>query len=568
MGRRFFQAEKLRDIRELVSRANRLYSDKIAFKELGAKKQVYEYSFRRLYEDMNSFGTKLLEMGLKGSHIAVIGENSYSWVVSYLTIVNGLGVVVPLDKELIDGDIAKLIRDSDASAVICSNTFAAVIKDISEQCPNLKTCIVMNPRKEYEGFYTIESLIEEGKELIRAGNKDYLQAEIDVEAMCEIVFTSGTTGANKGVMLSQKNLTAVVYGSMAVINSSGESFSVLPINHTYECSCHILGSIYLGQTVCFNDSLKRVSENMKFFKPNFSIMVPLFLEAMYKSIWKEAEKSRLTAHLKYGLKFSNIIRKFGIDKRTFFFKPILQGFGGNLNQIVCGGAPLREEIIKTLSDFGIEILNGYGITECAPLVAANSILWKKPGSVGRIVPCCQVRIHDTEEKGYGEILVKGDNVMMGYYKDEDSTLRSFTEDGWFKTGDIGYLDKDNFLYINGRVKNLIILPNGKNVHPEELEDIIIEKLAYVKEVVVYASSAEGGSEDGINALVCIDEDFCETNGIKDPINKLNEDIKSMNRHLPIYKRITNVLISESEFEKTTTKKIKRNVVLGRSYESV
>lgn len=568
MGRKFFKSESLQDIRELLRRAGKLYSDRVAYKELRPKKQIYEYSFAKLEKDVNAFGTKLLDMGMKDCHIAIIGENSYNWVMSYLTVVNGVGVVIPLDKELTDEDIAKLINESDAGAVICSDTFAPVLEGIFLQCPKLKTCIVMNPKKEYPEFYTMERLIEEGQELIENGNRKYLDVSIHSDALCEIVFTSGTTGANKGVMLSHRNIMTVVHGAMSLINPKGESFSVLPINHTYECSCHILGAIYVGLTVCFNDSLKRVSDNMKLFKPNFSIMVPLFLESMYKNIWKEAEKSGLTAHLKYGIRFSNLLRKFGIDCRRKYFKPILSSFGGNLNQIVCGGAPLRGEVIKTLSDIGIEILNGYGITECAPLVATNSILWKKPGSVGRIIPGCKVRINDSEGKGYGEIQVKGDNVMLGYYKDSENTILSFTKDGWFKTGDIGYLDRHNFLYINGREKNLIILANGKNVHPEEIEDIIIQKLAYVKEVMVYSPLVLGGSEECINALVCIDEDFCMTNGIMNFKERLTKDIKLLNRHLPIYKRVTNVLISECELEKTTTKKIKRALILERGIQNV
>lgn len=566
MGRRLFKSEKLRDIKALVGRAGELYSDKIAFKELGPKKQVREYSFKRLQEDVDALGTKLVDMGMKGWHIAVLGENSYPWIVSYLSVVNGVGVVIPLDKELTDEDIEKLLNKSDADAIICSSSFASVMEKILPGCPSVKECIVMNPEREYLGFHDMGRLIQEGRSLVKEGCREYTDAFIDIDAMCEIVFTSGTTGINKGVMLSHKNIMAVVYGALSLIKPRGVSFSVLPINHTYECSCHILGGIYSGITICFNDSLKRVKDNMKLFHPNMSIMVPLFLESMYKNIWKEAEKNGLTSNLRLGVKISNLLRKIGIDVRRKFFRPILDSFGGNLNQIVCGGAPLRQEVIKSLGDFGIDILNGYGITECAPLVATNSILWAKEGSVGRIMPGCEVRISNENEEGNGEIQVKGDNVMLGYYKDLENTQLSFTEDGWFRTGDLGHLDKDNFLYISGRVKNLIILSNGKNVHPEEIEDIIAEKLDYVKEVVVYASSIEG-SEECINACVYIDEEFAAGNPHIDLQNKLDQDIKLLNRNLPTYKRIANVLINKSEFEKTTTKKIKRSLILERSIES-
>jgi long-chain acyl-CoA synthetase len=563
MGKRYFEAEKLRDTRELVKRAVRINPDKIGFKELGPQKQILEYSYKRLEEDINALGTKLLAMGMKGQHIAILGENSYAWVVSYLSTISGVGIAIPMDKEMTDDDIAKLLNKSDADVIICSNTFAPAMKNILLNCPDVKTCIIMNPTGDYEGFYDMGELIEAGRVLLKEGIREFLDACIDRDVMCEIIFTSGTTGPNKGVMLSQKNIMAVVHGSMTLIKPEGPTFSVLPINHTYECCCHILPAIYCVGTIYFNDSLKRVTENMRLFKPTMSIMVPLFLESMYRGIWKQAENTGLAAHLRYAIKFSNLIRKIGIDKRRYYFKPILDTFGGNLSQIVCGGAPLREEIIKGLDSLGIEILNGYGITECAPLVSTNSILAKKRGSVGRLIPECRVRIDNPDETGYGEILVKGENVMLGYYKDSESTRQSFTEDGWFRTGDLGYLDGKGFLFLSGRKKNLIILSNGKNVHPEEIEEIISGKLPYVKEVVVYAPNS-GASEECITACVYIDREFVTANGSMDFTEMLNKDIRVVNRSLPVYKRVNNVLISESEFEKTTTKKIKRTSIIGRS----
>lgn len=566
MHRRFYNADHLRDMQELVRRAGVLFSDRIAYKELSEDRNILEYTYRRLEDDINAFGTKLLSMGMKGYHLAILGENSYAWVVSYLSVVNGVGVAIPMDKELTEEELAKLFIKSDTEAVIFSKTFFMNIKNILPLCPKIKTCIVMNPEEDEPDFFSMEKMIKEGKELIEKGDRNYLNVKIDRETMCEIVFTSGTTGANKGVMLSHKNIMTVVYGAIALCGPKGVSFSVLPINHTYECSCHILGAIYSGMTICFNDSLKRVVENMKLFKPNMSIMVPLFLESMYKNIWKEAGKNNLADHLRYGIWYSNLLRKIGIDLRRLFFKPVLVNFGGNLNQIVCGGAPLRSEIIKGLEDMGIEILNGYGITECSPLVSSNMSAWKKKDSVGRVMPGIQVRINDPDDKGKGEIQVKGDNVMLGYYEDPVNTQRSFTEDGWFKTGDLGTLDNDNFLYINGRAKNLIILSNGKNVHPEEIEDVITRKLTYVKEVVVYSPAFADGSEESIYAYVYLDQESIENSEIVDIQKKLDHDIELMNHTLPVYKRVAHIQISETEFEKTTTKKIKRTSIVERSKE--
>lgn len=563
----FYKAEKLRDIKALLQRAVNLYADRIAYKEIGPNKEIHDYTYKRLSEDVNGLGTKLLDMGLKGKHISILGENSYLWVVSYLASINGVGVVVPLDKELLDSDIINLFIQGDVEVLITTDTFAHLTKDIQVKCPKLKTCIITNPSQEYEGCIAIEKVIAEGKRILELGNREYIDTEINIEEMCEIVFTSGTTGANKGVMLSQKNLMAAVYGAMQVIKAVGISFSVLPINHTYECTCHILGGIYSGITVCFNDNLKRVIENINLFQPNMSIMVPLFLESIYKNIWRESKKHGLDKHLRYGIKFSNLIRKIGIDQRRYFFKPVLEKFGGNLNQIVCGGAPLRTEIVKGLGELGIEVLNGFGITECAPLISSNMETWNKPGSVGRIIPNCTVRIDNPNEHGFGEIQVKGDNVMLGYYNDPENTKATFSDDGWFKTGDLGTLDKDNFLYINGREKNLIVLSNGKNVCPEELEDIIIGTIDYVKEVVVYSTPNIVG-DDTINARVYFEEEFLLEKGLIHCKEKFELDLKRVNGNLPSYKRITSISVSESEFIKTTTKKIKRHLVLKEEVVNV
>ncbi len=567
MKKRYYKREKLRDIKALVRRAGTLYPDKIAYREIGPQNQIAEYSFSRLEQDVNAFGTKLLDMGMKGYHIAILGENSYAWVVSFLSVVNGVGVAVPLDKELMDKDLVKLLHKSDTDVIICSDSFVQTVKNILPECPRIKACIVMNPVEEYPGFFVMEKLIREGRELLEQGRRDYVDCFIDREEMCEIVFTSGTMGVSKGVMLSHKNIMAVVYGALSLVDPGGVSFSVLPVSHTYECNCHILPGLYCGVTICFNDSLKRVVDNINLFKPNITLMVPLFLKAIHRSIWQHAEKNGLEGHLRFGIKLSNLLRKIGIDLRRIYFKPILDRFGGNLCQIICGGAPLNPDIAKGLEDVGIEVMNGYGITECAPLVAVNTPLWKKAGSVGQVIPVCRVKIDNPDIEGCGEILVKGDNVMLGYYKDPEGTKASFTEDGWFRTGDLGYLDKRNFLYITGRKKNLIVLSNGKNVQPEEIEELILAKLPYVKEVVVFAPGSPEDDQEYIAAYVYVDEEFLNTREITDYKGRLNEDIKILNRGLPSYKRIAKVLISETEFEKITTRKIKRKPVIERGIEN-
>jgi long-chain acyl-CoA synthetase len=362
-------------------------------------------------------------------------------------------------------------------------------------------------------------------------------------------------------MLSHKNLMADLYGFMHYIKVTPVSISVLPLHHSFESTCHILGILLTGNTLCFNDSLKHMMENLARFKPGMSLMVPLFIETIYKRIWQEAKRENLDIHLRYGIWYSNLIRLIGIDCRRIFFKPILDKFGGELRQIVCGGAPLRTDLIKKLDDIGINIINGYGITECAPVISTNASAWKKKGTVGKVLPGCKVRIADPDKSGNGEIQIKGDIVMMGYYKDEENTKAVFTEDGYFMTGDMGRLTRNNFLYITGRKKNLIILSNGKNICPEELEEAISGAIPYIKEVMVYAASA--GGQETINADVFPDAQYIQDNGIGNVQEQLNEDIRRLNNTLPVYKRINKVSVMEHEFEKTTTKKIKRQVEMKR-----
>jgi len=565
MPGKYYEVEQLRDIRELVRRADRLFDHRVAYRQLGPKKNIFDYTFHQLHRDMNAFGTGLMQMDLKGKHFALLGESLYQWVLSYVTVINGVGVVVPMDKELMAHDLSRLMNYADCEVIICSDSYVNTVRELLPSCPQIKQCFVMNPKEggDYEGFTPITQVMREGYDLMERGDRSYLDAFIDVDVMSEILFTSGTTGANKGVMLSQKNIMAVVCSAMQIIEPGKVSMSVLPIHHTFECSCHILGGLYAGLTVCFNDSLKRVTQNLKLFKPEFMIVVPMFLESMMRNIWSNAEKNGLAQHMKYGIKFSRLLMKLGIDKRRKYFQPVHKALGGNLKQVVCGGAPLRNELVTGFDDVGINVVNGYGISECAPLVSANFTNYKKVGTVGKVVTCCKVRIGSPDENGVGEIEVRGDNVMAGYYKDEESTAKSFTEDGWFKTGDLGKLDKDGYVYISGREKNLIILPNGKNVSPEELEELVQAKLEYVKEIVVFALMTGNDTSGRICAACYLDPDWIEKNNITDPEEHLKAEIKQINRYLPGYKQIADVRVVADEFEKTTTKKIKRQLVERR-----
>ena len=551
-----YKPEKVKDIRELVMHAAKQYADHIAFKELSRdRRNVFEYSYAQVEQDRNALGTRLVDLGMDGYHIALLSESRYDWVLSFLTIMSGVGVVVPLDKELTGKDIALLLQRSDSDAIICSETYLPIIEGILDDCPNIKSVIVMNSTKPHPKYLDMKALMAQGRKLVLQGNKEYQEKTIDPDEMCEIIFTSGTTGANKGVMLSHKNLVADLFGFMHYIKVMPISFSVLPIHHSFESTCNIFGVIFTGNTLCFNDSLKHLMTNIALFKPGMSLMVPLFLEAMYKRIWEEAKREGLDKHLSLGIKVSNILRKVGIDQRRKLFKPIHDKFGGNLEQIVCGGAPLRTELIKKYDEIGINVINGYGITECAPVISTNSSMWKRLGTVGKILPGCEVRVADPDGEGNGEIQVRSDIVMRGYYKDEESTKKVFTEDGYFLTGDLGHVDKDNFLYLSGRKKNLILLPNGKNICPEELEEAL-SAIPYLKEVMVYSRPDKNDEEKEIIAAdVLLDSQYLEQNPTINIKQQLDLDIRSINNTLPAYKRINDVNIVEHELKKQPQKKL-------------
>ena len=557
MLRNYYETDYIHTLRDLLERSEKKYGLDFAYKELDPERNLHSYTFVQLREDVDALGTSLLERGLLGKHFAIVGENSYSYVVSYMAVSMGLGVIVPLDKELSKEELLKLICKSDAEVLLYSELLSDDVEELKGSCPEVRTFINISMYGTKMGSISILDLLQEGRSLINSGDRRYKTLPIDRNKMAAILFTSGTTGVHKGVMLSHKNILTVIHSAFSMFRFSKVSFSVLPINHTYEFNLHVLGCLYGGITLCFNDSIKHVKDNLMIFQPGMTLMVPMIVESLYKNIWKEAEKNNLTKHLQYGIWFSNLIRKVGIDQRKLFFKPIMESLGGNLQTIVCGGAPLRPDIVKGFEDIGISVYNGYGITECAPLIATNCTMKNIAGSVGFVIPDNLVRIADTDEDGIGEIQVQGDNVMMGYYKDPVSTRKTFTADGWFKTGDLGYLDRKGALYITGREKNLIILANGKNVHPEELEEYILDHLAYVKEVVVYAPLSPEGNEVMIMAEAYVEDQFLIEKGVDEAKKILKEDISKLNHKLSVYKRIHDVELRECEFEKTTTKKIKR-----------
>ena len=546
--------ECLETIRDIINNSNNKYKDAIAIQEKKNKK-IVSYTYEQLRNDVYALGTKLIDMGLKDKHIAIVGENSYNWIVSYLAIITGVGVAVPLDKELDSEQISKLLEKGDASAVLFSKGFLSSIDEIIENS-KLEFAACLNDTDKYTD---VQTLINEGRQLINEGSTVYEDSIVNVNELNVIMFTSGTTGFNKGVMISQNNLLVNIEQSCKAFGIYHNTVAVLPFHHIYENVCGMMAPITIGMNLFINDSLKYLSKNLKLAKPELEIMVPLFLETMEKSIRAELKRMNLEKTFENSIKFSNFLLKFGIDLRRLLFRKVHANFGGKLKAIVCGGAALKPELITFFGDIGITIHNGYGITECTPLISVNLNKKGDHFSVGKIFSSCEVKIDNKNEEGIGEILVKGPNVMIGYYKDDESNEKSFTN-GWFRTGDYGSIDADKNLVICGRKKNLIVLSNGKNVHPEELEGYIYEMMPYVKESLVYIDKNKKGSEV-ISTYVYLDQDFSSGKSLEELESILKEDLKKVNKKLPSFKKIQHIYIKEEEFEKNSSKKIIRQKFL-------
>ncbi len=546
------------DLRDLVRSNSEIYGDKpLYFYKNG---ETYsEYSFKRLYDETVYIGSALEKRGLmKG--VSVIGSTHPQYIATYLSTVNGGGYIVPIDPELSDEQIAYFMSHAEVQTVVYTEKLNLKMPDIEKLLPNVKLFVAIQPNADFtvdERNITMEMLLEEGKKAYEDGFTDYVDYNIDMEKMAAVIFTSGSTGTAKGVMLSMKNLTAATNAScLSMAYDDRNTFvSVLPPHHTYEITCGHLAIMNLGAQVYINDSLKHVMKSFNSFKPNALMLVPLFVETMHKKIWAEIKKKGIEKQVKIAIGFNNAFLFCGIDIRKKMFKEIIDSFGGNLKSIVCGGAPLSPQLIKDFYAFGITVLEGYGITECAPLVAVNSPGKVRFHSVGQPVYGCTVKIDKDENDETGEILVKGENVMMGYYKNPEATKEVFTEDGWFRTGDIGYMDKDGYIYITGRKKNVIILSNGKNVFPEEIEEYLAP-IDIIEECVVMARENEKG-ELTITAITVPNMALLEGKNDDEITELIKARIDAVNKKLPTYKQIHRIELRHEPFERTTSKKIQR-----------
>lgn len=556
------------DMRSLVEEAAQNFSDSIAisYKENYWDKEVKKVTFLQWREDVRGLGTYLISKGYRETNIAILGENSYGWCCSFFAVMAIGSVTVPVDKELPIEDIDGIITTTGTKVLIYGKSSEAKVKEMLRN-GGLKTVEMIisvassNSIEVSElgdrTLRTLEDVQTEGAGLYAAGDNSYYDYKIDVNKLASIVFTSGTTGKGKGVMLSQANIGLDMTLGMYNFDITRKTLHVLPPHHTFGSTVNYVGHLSQGCEVYISSGIKHVSDEIKEQQPTHLILVPAFLEVMNRKIWATARKDGKEGLLKAMVKVSNFLRKFGVDVRRKLFASVLSAFGGKLELIICGGAKLDEEIIRNFDALGITILNGYGITECAPLISANRNKYQKPGSVGTPILACRVKIDNPDENGEGEICVKGPNVMLGYYNNPEATAEVFDKDGFFHTGDYGKLDEEGWIYITGRKKNLIILSNGKNVYPEEIE-ADLQKVEGVSEVVVYAGESRVQKDKiTIVAEIFPDADLLAHMGVNNAQEYFENQVKALNAKMPPYKAVKCVKLRDTEFQKNTSRKITR-----------
>lgn len=543
-------------VKHILEMAVDVAGDKIAYKYRGAD-GIVEVTYNQFQNDTFYLGTALNSLGMAEGHIGVAAENSYNWITVYLTALKSKGVFCPIDKELPESDLINIANHGDDDIIFCDKKREAIFKSIRNEIPNVKYFVCFD-REEDEGeFLSYNKLMEKGKALYESGDKSYCEMETaDMNALKMLIYTSGTTGIQKGVMLSEHNIVSLVYYGLGLTTIREVGLSVLPYHHSYEAIAGILVAIHGKATLCINDSLKRVAKNLALYKPGYMYVVPALLEVLYRRINASIEEKGKTKTIKIAKKFTRALRYVGIDIRRKVFAEIHNSLGGNLEKLVCGGAPLRAEVADFFEDIGILATNGYGITECSPLVSVNTDFINDPSTVGFPMKCVDVRIDQPNEDGEGEICVKGDTVMLGYYKNPEATAEVFTDDGYFCTGDFGRLTKKGQIVITGRKKNIIILGNGKNIYPEELEDYVCG-IPYVLECIVYSERNEAGEETNLAVQCAVDESALADASLEELQAKLKHDVFVALEELPTYKQIQQVYIRTEPFVKTTTNKIKR-----------
>lgn len=567
LKKKYHKALEVTDLKDLLYKSATRYTRRPAFKLKDKVGNIYKVTYQKFKQDVVALGTSLINLGLKDKNIAVIGKNSYNWAVSYLaaTIV---GVVVPIDKELQSNDVINFLNVSSAKAILGDDKYLKSLAENKESIDNKNILLInFNSEKDTNSYKSYSLLLENGYNLLEEGDKKFDNIKIDPDAMKVLIFTSGTTGNAKGVCLSHKNITSNIMSTFGIVKvkRNDQVLSILPLHHTYECTLGFLLVIYSGGCISYCEGLRHITNNISEFRPTVILCVPLLLEKMYKKIENTVRKS---LPKKYADIEGDIISNLPFILKNIVKTKVKNSLGGRLRAFIVGAAPLGPEIINSFKNLDIKSLQGYGLTECAPLVAGNNDFYIKPDAVGLPIPNVSYKIDKPDNTGVGEILVKGPNVMLGYYKNEAETNKVI-KDGWFHTGDLGKIDNDGWLYITGRLKTVIVTQNGKNIYPEEIEHYLNEN-PLISESLVTGLSDSKDDDVYVNAQIfpnidAIKEYLKVSIPQKEEIFAVIKDIvANVNKKLPNYKHIKSFIIKDEEFEKTTTQKIKR---FGKNVEN-
>lgn len=563
--KRLHKCDKFANLKEMINLSAQKHGDKPAFRFKTDKPGEFRnITFNDFLNDINALGTKLINMGLSDKRIAIISDNRYEWALAYMAIACGTGVVVPLDKMLPANELEALIIRSGVEAIFYSSKYDEVMQDIrNRKTTDLRYYISMDLEKRENGVYSQKELVKAGKELIEKGNRKFLDAKINNEAMGFMLFTSGTTAMSKAVMLSHKNIASNLMDIAKVLNLDERDtlLSFLPLHHTFECTVGFLYPISRGSSIAYCEGIRHIANNIKEYQITAMISVPALYESIYKRLMKNIEKKGKLPEVEKMIKLTNMFSKVGIDLKRVIFKDIIDGLGGKIRLLVNGAAALSPEVEKGFNDLGITTVQGYGLTETSPVISAGTDFEQRIGSVGKVFPSVKLKIVDKDENGIGEIHVKAPTVMLGYYQNEEAT-KEVLDKGWFNTGDLGYVDKKGFLFLCGRKKSVIVLKNGKNVFPEEIETVI-NKIEGVKESFVYGQAEE---DDKIDLKVCakivydkeLMKETYNAQTEEEIYNVLWDKIKEINKTMPEYKYVKRITVTEEELVKTTTQKIKRH----------
>ena len=545
-----YPTRKIRNLREMLEDCTTRYTTRPAFLQK-INGTYHTFSYARFKNDVYALGTLLTAHGFAGKRIVVMGENSYFWCVSYMTVVCGLGVVVPVDKEIPAEELANIVRLSGAELILYSDKYAPKLSEIGESVQRI-------------AFSHLEELIRKGSSLLSDGAGEYASRSIEIDELAVLLFTSGTTGVSKGVMLSQRNLCHTVENLARMIRITPEdrALSVLPLHHVYECTCGFLFPLFCGASVAFSEGVRHIMKNAKEVQPTKILCVPLLIETMYRKIWSNIRKRGIEKKVHTIIALTDRIQPAAarIAAKKKIFSDIHESFGGKLDLLVSGGAPIDPEVIRGMRAFGLNIIQGYGLTESAPLAAVNRDCYHNDRSAGLVLPEGELKIIDVAEDGTGEICYRGDNVMLGYYNAPELTAE-VKKNGWRHTGDLGYIDKNGFLIITGRKKNVIVKSNGKNVFPEELESYLC-RAPIVDEAVVLGIRNEKKNDYDLVAVVRPNLEYAkESLGMTELRAKVDraiaEAVRSVNETVQTYKRIDVTILYEDEFPKNSSKKIKR-----------